>query len=274
MNRNILMGLLWLILPAALLAQPSNKPTKAQKREANRQRINKLIMQEEEGALIYQKQNLFAIKLYNDGYAVMFEKGILKTPTRTTLFSIELGEHKHPQEKRVSSGLQSNLFATNSFIYGKQNNLYFTRLGVGQSILIGGKGIRNGVAVSAVGNGGLSVGLLKPYYLTVYDQNLKQEVQIKYNGNNSPTDSLFLDPNFIVKNSGVLKGFNELKIKPGLFAKAGLRFDYGRYNEAITAIEVGINAEYYFSKIPQVILAKERNLFLNLFIALEFGKRK
>ena len=102
----------------------------------------------------------------------------------------------------------------------------------------------------------------------------RQEIKIKYNGNTPATDSLFLEPKFIVKNSGVTKGLNELKIKPGLFAKAGLRFDYGHYNEAITAVEVGINAEYYFSKIPQVILAKQRNLFLNLFIALEFGKRK
>lgn len=274
MKRNILTGLLWLILPATLLAQPTNKQRKAEKREANRQRINKLIMQEEEGALIYQKQNLFAIKLYSDGYALMFEKGILKTPTSTTLFSIELGEHKHPKEERRPSGLQSSLFASNSFIYGKQNNFYFAKLGVGKSILIGGKGIRNGVAVSAVGNGGLSIGLLKPYYLTVFDQAAKQEIQIKYTGNSPVTDSLFLNQDFIVKNSDPFKGFGELKIKPGVFGKAGLRFDYGHYNEAITAIEVGINAEYYFSKIPQVIQAKQRNLFLNLFIALEFGKRK
>lgn len=274
MNRNILSGLLWLLLPATLLAQPTNKQTKAEKRAASRERVNKLIKQEEDGALIYQKQNLYGIKLYNDGYAAMFEKGILKTATRTTLFSFEIGEHKHPKERNVSSG-QTNFISANSFIYGKQNNFYFVKLGVGQSILIGGKGVRNGVAVSAVGNGGLAVGLLKPYYLNIIETATKKEMEVRYTGTSAYNDSLFLGyTSLINRRSSVFKGFNELKIKPGLFAKAGLRFDYGHYNEAISAVEVGVNAEYYFSKIPQVILAKERNLFLNLFIAIEFGKRK
>lgn len=274
MNRNILSGLLWLLLPATLLAQPASKQKKAEKRAASRERVSKLIKQEEEGALIYQKQNLFGIKLYNDGYAVMFEKGILKTPARTTLFSVELGEHKHPKEAQVSSG-QTSFIASNSFIYGKQNNFYFVKLGVGQSILIGGKGSRNGVAVSAVGNGGLAIGLLKPYYLNVNNISTKKELEVKYTGNSPNTDSLFLGYTSIInRKASLFKGFNELKIKPGVFAKAGLRFDYGRYNEAISAVEVGINAEYYFSKIPQIVLVKQRNLFLNLFIGIEFGKRK
>ena len=40
---------------------------------------------------------------------------------------------------------------------------------VGQQYLIGGKGNKNGVAVSAIYGGGLSLGYLKPYYLNVHD---------------------------------------------------------------------------------------------------------
>jgi hypothetical protein len=273
MNRNILQCLLWLLLPAVTIAQSTDSRTKSDKRTERRERINKLIKQEEEGALIYQKQNLFAIKLYSDGYAAMFEKGLLQTPTRATLFSVEIGERKHPKEDRVASAYQSSFFSTNSYIFGKQNNFFYTKLGVGQSLLIGGKGNRNGVAVTAVGNGGVSIGLLKPYYLNVSPDG-RQEIQVKYQDGTQPSDTLFLNPGYIIKSSGLFKGFNELKIKPGLFAKTGLRFDYGRYNESIAAVEVGINAEYYFGKVPQMVFAKEKSLFLNLFVAIEFGKRK
>jgi hypothetical protein len=273
MKRNILQCILWLLLPVVTIAQTPDSRTRTEKRTERRERINKLIKQEEEGALIYQKQNLFAIKLYSDGYAAMFEKGYLKTATRATLFSLELGERKSPKEVRVGSQFQSSFFSTNSYIFGKINNFYFAKLGVGQSLLIGGKGNRNGVAVTAVGNGGLSLGLLKPYYLNVSPGG-QEELQVKFMGGSAPTDTLFLDPSRIIRGSGITKGFSELKVKPGLFAKAGLRFDYGHYNETISAIEVGLNAEYYFGKVPQMAFDKEKNLFLNLFVALEFGKRK
>lgn len=265
--------MLWLLIPAATFAQQPDTRTRTERRAERRERINKLIRQEEEGALIYQKQNLFGIKLYNDGYSAMFEKGYLKTATRATLFSLELGERKHPKEEKTSN----NIFGVNSFIYGKINNFYFAKLGVGQSLLIGGKGNRNGVAVSAIGKGGLSIGFLKPYYLNVRDTALGRtsEIQVKYReGDSSRNNALFLDPNGTIRSSGVFKGFGELKVRPGLFANAGLRFDYGHYNETITAIEAGINAEYYFGKIPQMVAEKQRSLFLNLYVAIEFGKRK
>ena len=274
MNRNILQCLLWLLLPAATFAQQTDTRTRTERRAERRERINKLARQEEEGALIYQKQNVFGVRLYSDGYSAMFEKGFLKTATRTTLFSVELGERKHPKEDKSSN----DLFGVNAYIYGKENNFYFAKLGIGQSLLIGGKGNRNGVAVSAIGKGGLSVGLLKPYYLDVLirtssTQNAQR--QVKYVEGDTANNNLFLGyTGGIQRSSGLFKGFGEMKVRPGLFAQAGLRFDWGHYNETVTAVEAGINAEYYASKIPQMVLQKERNLFLNLYVTIEFGKRK
>ena len=55
----------------------------------------------------------------------------------------------------------------------------------------------------------------------------------------------FLDPNDIIGASGFGKGFNELTIVPSVHARTALRFDYGRFNRLLSAIEVGVNAEYY-----------------------------
>jgi hypothetical protein len=73
---------------------------------------------------------------------------------------------------------------------------------------------------------------------------------------------------------GFGKGWGDLKITPGAYAKAAVRFDYGRYNEIVSAIEVGMTAEYYAKKIPQIVFVAPKNLFVNLYVSLVFGKRK
>jgi hypothetical protein len=260
---------------ASINAQNSpGSKTKKERQAEKRERINKMIMQEEEGALIYQKQTLFGVKLYSDGWAALFEKGYMKTVNKTNLFSLEIGERKDRKEQKVSKGSNSSFLAGNPFVFGKQNNFFFAKLGVGQSYLLGGKGNRNGVAISAVYSGGVSIGLLKPYYIDISDPTTREITAIKWQGDSSTNDQNFLRPDLIEGGSGVFKGFGELKVKPGLFAKGALRFDYGRYNELISAVEAGFNAEYYASGMPIMVGNDPKKFFLNVFVALEFGKRK
>ncbi|TAD84857.1 MAG: hypothetical protein EAY75_12345 [Bacteroidetes bacterium] len=268
--------LLSLLLHRAAAQGPASakKEEKREKQAAKKERINQLIKQEEEGALIYEKQNIYGGRLYNDGWGVFYEKGIHKTVNVTNLFSLEIGERKSPKEQRITKTNGTGFFLNRPLIYGKQNNFYFMKLGVGQSYLIGGKGNRNGVAVSAVYAGGVSLGLLKPYYVDITDPLNRADNSIRWQGNNSRNDSLFLDPAALEGGSGVLKGFGEIKIRPGLHARGALRFDYGRYNEFISAIEAGINVEYYLSKMPIMLLNEERRFFANVFIAFDFGRRK
>ena len=49
-----------------------------------------------------------------------------------------------------------------------------------------------------------------------------------------------------------------MTVVPGLYAKAAIRFDYGSYNEVMSALEVGIAGEYYTKKIPQLEQARKR----------------
>ena len=202
------------------------KDARQQKKEERKEKINQLIKQEEEGALIYQKQSIFGIKLTTDGYGAFYELGKLKTPVKTNLFGIEIGERKNPKEEKLTSGNRYGLAIGNPFIYGKINNFYYAKLGIGQQRLIGGKGNKNGVAVSALYGGGLSAGLLKPYYLRISNTSGSGTQDVKYNNN----DDVFLGASAITGATGVGKGFNEMKFVPGAFAKTALRFDYGRYN--------------------------------------------
>jgi hypothetical protein len=65
-----------------------------------------------------------------------------------------------------------------------------------------------------------------------------------------------------------------LEFKPGLFAKLALRFDFGRFNEVVSGIEVGVSADYYTSGIPQMLFQEEKQFFYQGHIAVMFGHRK
>jgi predicted XRE-type DNA-binding protein len=236
-----------------------------------REKINQLIKQEEEGALIYQKQISQGIHFNTDGWSIFYEKGKYKSITKTNLWWIEVGEHKHPKEERTptASAAQGFIILSN-YIYGKRNNLYEVKFGAGQQKLIGGKGNKNGVAVSAIYGGGITAGLLKPYYLQIQNPSTQRQEDIKYDNN----DQLFLDPTVILGKGSFSKGFGEMQIVPGGHVKGALRFDYGRYNEVVSALEVGLKATYFSKKMPIMLLNDEKSLFFNAYISVTFGKRK
>jgi len=249
----------------------TNADTKQQKKADRREKINQLIKQEEEGALIYQKQGAFGFKFNTDAWSMFYEHGKYKTINKTSLWWLEFGERKHPKEEKVPTlNAQQGFLIISSYIYGKRNNFYYLKAGIGQQTLIGGKGNKNGVAVSAIYGAGVSAGLLKPYYIEIVNPSTNQKQEIKYNNN----DSLFLDPTIILGKASFGKGFNEIKFVPGVHARAALRFDYGRYNEVLSAMEVGVNAEYYSQTMPILLLNPEKKFFFNAYIALVFGKRK
>ncbi|TAF49012.1 MAG: hypothetical protein EAZ62_09730, partial [Sphingobacteriia bacterium] len=245
---------------------------KEEKKNARKEKINQLIKQEEEGALVFNKQSTYAIKLNTDGWGFQWEKGKYKTLTKTNLWWIELGERRNKKEERIPTISSSQGFIlVSNYTYGKSQNFYYTKLGLGQQRLIGGKGNKNGVAVSAIYGGGLSVALLKPYYLEIQNPTTGLREQIKYTGDN---ENVFLDPTLILGRGGMFKGFGEMKFVPGAHVKTALRFDYGRFNELVSALEVGLNAEFYSQKISTVLLNPERQFFFNAYAAITFGRRK
>ncbi|MBS1642629.1 MAG: hypothetical protein JST94_01800 [Bacteroidetes bacterium] len=260
--------LLIIIVPVTLFSQ-NEKQTRQEKIAQRKERINKLIKQEEEGALIYEKQSAFGIKLNTDGYGLFYEHGKYKTIEKTNSWFIELGERKDKKEEKITNG--NGFFAFgNPYIYGKINNFYYLKLGIEQQRLLGGKGNKNGVAVSLIYGGGLSLGMLKPYYLQISSSSLPT-TDIKYDGGN---DATFLNQSVIDGSSSPFKGFGEIKYVPGALLKTAIRFDYGRYNELLSAIEVGVNAEYYSDNMPIMAKIEAGKFFFNAYLAFVFGKRK
>src|SRR5687767_6604242 len=74
---------------------PKSPTARKDKKAAKRDRINALLKQEEEGEIIFSKQNAFGLKLNTDGYGISYEIGRFKSNRVATIFQVELNEKKH-----------------------------------------------------------------------------------------------------------------------------------------------------------------------------------
>ena len=261
--------LLLMVLTSSFFIVHAQNRIKEQKHKERTAHLDNMRKDEDEDALIYNKQNAFGIKLNTDGYGLFFEHGKYKTLQLTNLWWIGLDERKDPKEQKVSN-TDGFLQIGNPFVYGKINSFYSLKVGIGQQRLIGGKDVKNGVAVSAIYGGGLSAGLIKPYYISTTDSATGKTTDVKY----SPqTDNVFrYGP--INGGSGFGKGFNQLSVVPGAHARLALRFDYGHYNELLSAIEAGVTAQYYTKDVQLMLSQPGRKFFFNAYVAIDFGKRK
>ncbi len=245
----------------------SRREQKNDRKEARRQKINNLIRQSEEGILVYRKQSIFGIQGRTNGYGVFYELGKMKSNRKTNIYRIDITETKNSKEEKMTNAAS---FFGNPLIYGKINYFYPVTLGFGQQYILGQKGNKNGVAVSILYNGGLAVGLLRPYYIDVRDPVDQTDRTIKY----SQADSaLFFNLGQIHGNAGFGKGWNEIKIKPGAFAKAAMRFDYGRFNEVVSGLEIGLSLEAYAEEI-EILFGHKKQLFFQGYVSILFGRRK
>ena len=274
--------MLLLLVVGGLQAQDNSSSDRASKKEEREQKKLKrisLFKPREEGENMYQREFSIGGRINTDGWGGFFELGFRKTREKVTYFQFELAEKKNPKEDKKPGKIKNPVpdpygfvYSEKPFIFGKQNNFYQAKLGVGQQRLIGGKGNKNGVLVNAVYYGGLSVGLLKPYYLNIVDPVTGNAIQAKY-GQNSDYDQAFTDDASIIGGAGFGKGWGELSIIPGVHAKTGLRFDWARFNEVVSALEVGVNAEYYTKNVPIMVFQENKKFFFNAYLALQFGKR-
>lgn len=268
--KKIVLSLLVVVTTIATLAQDSTgqrrTSAKQEKKNARRDRINTLLRQEEEGEIVFNKQSVFGVKLSTDGYGISYELGKFKSFRRSTLYQIELSEKKHRKEKKLAASID-NQFQINSVVFGKTHNFYQLKLGIAQQQIIGGKGNKNGVAVSAIYGGGLTVGMLKPYFVDIRKDSSTYPPRARY--------PEIVDNNYFeLGAAGFTVGWNAVKIRPGAYVKAAMRFDYGRLNETVTAIEVGLGAEFYSTKMSQIIYSKDKRLFFNAYVSLHLGRRK
>lgn len=234
------------------------------KKEMRKERIDAMTKLEEEGVITNTKHTVFGLKLTSDGYGGFVEIGRAKSVRNALLFQLEITERKHEKEEK-----QQGPFATTApIIFGKINYFYPVKLGVQYQQLLGNKGNKNGVSITGNVGGGIVAGLLRPYLMDVDKQG--ERVFVGYES----ADSIYYLNGPFYGGPSFGTGWGDLKVTPGFYLKPAIRFDYGKYNEVVSALEVGLTAEFYTKKIPQMIYIDQKQFFFGAYVSVLFGKRK
>jgi len=225
--------------------------------------------------VIYKKEFSFEAKLHTLGFAIGFNRGTIKSYHTTKYYHFDIGYLKSYKEKKsnlVSTGL--NIF--NTYSYGKRNYFFQSRLGLGIKKYLTEKESYKGIAIGYSIEGGVNLGILKPYYLYVKtfsaDDNPILE-QISYSEEN---EQLFLDENNIYDKGTFFKGFSKIKFVPGIHINAAAHFAFKAYEKPVYAFETGIMIDAFIKRIPIMVETssfKNNSIFLNVYINVQIGRR-
>jgi len=213
------------------------------------------------------------LRLNSDGWSAYSDIGRIKPldARRADMFykvrvlQVELSEKKDPSEEKMTSLIGSSANGSGKYIYGKINNFYALKLGLGFRRMIAGKPDPGAVSIHWLNLFGVALGMLKPYYIDVYNGGA-----IKYTPS---TESDFLNQQLIEGSAGFSKGIGEMKFIPGAHFKSALHFDFSTNKKNAIAAEAGVNAEYYSQAIALMASQTGKPYFVDLYIALQFGRR-
>jgi hypothetical protein len=235
----------------------------------------------EKKGIVYSSSFGVGGEIFSNGWSANMEWANINTLHLRNFFQIEVGQLRHPKETRQPSDFANygvSIPALNPpkpFVYGKRNNFYMVNVSRGQERMIGQRAEKSGVEVSFKYSLGFSLGIVKPYYLQYFkpsdDPNARAFEEAKYS---NETRDYYLDRNWIYGAAGFSKGVTEPSFIPGGQAKAGLKFDWAFFDEYIKALEVGVVVDAYPRRVPIMILEKNPRVFTNLFLGIQFGKKK
>lgn len=217
--------------------------------------------------VLMRKEKSGFFMLHTAGIGAGYRSGKHITGYKKKMFEVEITGMKHPKEIKSINPYYEN---AKSFVYGKLNSLIIIRSGFGRQKVINSKPYWGGVELRYFYFGGISMGLLKPVYLYIlyessapYVYNLQIE---RYDPDKHSTDDIFGRASFF-------HGFDKIKPLPGIYAKAGLNFEYGAYDETVKAVECGITIDAYPKPAPIMAFNTNKSVFLSLYISFHFGAR-
>jgi hypothetical protein len=140
------------------------------------------------------------------------------------------------------------------------------RGGYGTSISLHEKPFWGGVQVSMLINGGFSLGFRFPQYLlvivkdTIYSEKYDPDAEHFQKGEILGRDKLF-------------SSWKGLQLCPGIYAKTGISFEFGKTETRTHALEVGASYDFYFRPVPLYAKTRAPWGFLNFFLSYRFGMR-
>ena len=271
MNRKLNIGisfcLLFCLLALNLNAQEKNEESEEKKREVLRGYRDNI-------GITYDKSWAFTFKYRTDGWQVGADYNKTINYFKSRVIQFGLGELKHFKQARQTDEA-GGIFGFNGirpYVYGKQNSFFVFYGNYGRRHLLAERARKNGVMVQFQYTGGVSLGILKAYYLDISPLGAPNETPVATKFEEG-VDNGFTSYNRIVGYSGFGKGFGDLKFQPGLNANISFQFDWSNQDNFIKALEAGFHADVYFWNVP-IMVSNNRFYFISVYVGILLGKKK
>ncbi|MEX0813673.1 MAG: hypothetical protein WD048_15755 [Chitinophagales bacterium] len=237
----------------------------------------------ESDEIIYRHEYSVGARLMSNGWQLFFDRSWIKDIENTRSFQIEFGEIRSYTEKkqspetpgyRTTSGVDVN---RKKFFYGKQNKFFFLRFAYGNKKIIANKAEKNGVRIGLTYMGGITLGLLKPYFLELAYEVRNQPGEQYLLVNQKYTDvneDKYLDIYSINGASKFKYGLKEIEPVPGAYVKLGLNFDFASREKIVKMIEAGVMLDVFYKRVP-IMVDNDDNKIVNFsaYVSFQIGKR-
>lgn len=219
---------------------------------------------DDQDKIFFRNERTAAFNLYTDGIAFNYSIDRRVNARLKRGFELEINNFRHPKEKRISTGT-TPYASSGLYVYGKANYPVNFRLGYDRQKELYKKHDRGGISVRRFYAFGPQLTLLKPVYYEV-EYNLG-EIEYERFDLKNPYKNINGTASFF-------RGFDEITIRPGAYARAGMSFEFSKKDDKVSAFDTGVTLNAFLEPIEIMAGTANPQIFANFFIGYRFGKVK
>lgn len=218
---------------------------------------------DEQQKVFFRNERSFGILLNSDGIGISYREAKRVDYRNKILLEFDGGTLRDSKEYKQQSAYTQG----GSYIYGKLNSTFYLRAGIGRQHELFKKADLGGIAVRYFYTAGPVLAIYKPIYYKVLYPVTSTDYEVK----EEKFDASLAIPQDIYSRASFFKGFDEIKVMPGIYGKAGFNFEYSKEDKIIHAIELGGQLNAFPRKIPIMAISNNKALFFSLFVSYRFG---
>jgi hypothetical protein len=220
---------------------------------------------DEQLRVMLRDESTYGIFLNSNGFGANYRRGFWRNSKNQFIVDADFSYVKHPKEYKT---VISYNYSTHRYVFGKENLFWELKGMAGWQKELYRKIDKTGISVRMFYAGGVSLGFLKPVYYKVFTTSpggqIINEEYLKFSPDLHKSNIGGRGPFFM--------GFNELKLVPGLTAKAGFSFEYSQKDAILHALEAAVSLTLYPKDINIMATEKNNYLFFNLMVGYRFGR--
>lgn len=188
---------------------------------------------------------------------------------RTENFHISFENYKDKKEVRIDPYTDWKDQGGRPYVFDKINQFYVLSASYGWYKDLLKKNRINQIQIKVGISGGLSLGLLKPYYI----ESVKNAGNNLYVTQSKVYDSDSVQYEEIFGESDFVNGLNEIKPIFGANLRFNVLLDFSNDSHFFRALSSGLKFDYFTKKIPIMDIGDDKQYFMSLYLGFLLGSK-